>query len=325
MSYRVAALLLVGVLGAGCSVRRTYIGAKPHAVEAPTVRQPAVKRAMAQHVRNAVLVGEGDPAIRQLRQRIAGDPNNVDLRLELAKRYAEQGIKDLALEHYRVAAERFPDNPWVHLPLAKALREAELRIDAVGVLDNYLKKHPESPAVLWSWAGIIHDELNELETGERAHRNALLRRRPTAWLLNNLGQNLLLQGKREEAMREFESALALEPRNELVRNNLGIALAANPKEAVSHLQSVTDPSTAHSNLAAVLIEQGKYADARQELQLALGYRRDNTAALANLALLGELDGKGSSIKLKSKGRAARSRESRPLHTQTRGKKEGEDQ
>lgn len=320
MNYRLAALLMVGMLGAGCSAKRNYTAHRPPR----PVEVPAVKKAMTQHVRNAVLVGEGDPMIRQLRQRIAGDPNNVDLRLELAKRYADQGVKDLALEHYRVAAERFPDNPWVHLLLAKALRESALSMDAVKLLDGYLQKYPESPAMLWSWAGIIHDELNQLESGERAHRNALLRRRPTAWLLNNLGQNLLMQGKREEAMREFGSALELEPRNELVRNNLGIALAGNRKEAVAHLQSVTDPSTAHSNLAAVLIEQGRYADARQELEIALGYRRDNTAALANLALVGELDGKRSAVNLKSKGRRTGKRDSSPLHTRTGRKKEGEE-
>lgn len=319
MSYRFAALFIVVLLGLGCSGRRAYTAARPRAVEVP-----AVKKAMTRHVRNAVLVGEGDPMIRQLRQRIAGDPNNVDLRIELAKRYADQGVKDLALEHYRVAAERFPDNPWVHLLLAKALREAELPLDAVTTLDTYLNKHPESPAMLWSWTGIIHDELNQFEAGERAHRNALLRRPPTAWLLNNLGQNLLLQGRREDALREFQSALVIEPRNELVRNNLGIALAANPKEAVAHLQSVTDPSTAHSNLAAVLIEQGRYSDARQELETALAYRRDNTAALANLALVGELDGKGSVVNSKSKGRHTRNRETRPLHTQTRQKKQREE-
>ena len=320
MNYRFAVLLVVGMLGAGCSAKRNFTASRPPR----PVEVPAVKKAMTQHVRNAVLVGEGDPMIRQLRQRIAGDPNNVDLRLELAKRYADQDVKDLALEHYRVAAERFPDNPWVHLLLAKTLRESALPIDAVKVLDGYLQRYPESPAVLWSWAGIIHDELNQLEAGERAHRNALLRRLPTAWLLNNLGQNLLLQGKREDAMREFQSALALEPRNELVRNNLGIALAGNPKEAVAHLQSVTDPSTAHNNLAAVLIEQGRYSEARQELETALGYRRNNSAALANLALVGELDGKGSAVKMKARESRARNRDKRPLHTRTGRKKEGEE-
>jgi hypothetical protein len=55
-----------------------------------------------------------------------------------------------------------------------------------------------------------------------------------------------------------------------------MALAETPTEAVLHLQSISDPATAHSNLAAMLIEQGKYADARKELDLALGYNKAHT-------------------------------------------------
>jgi hypothetical protein len=57
------------------------------------------------------------------------------------------------------------------------------------------------------------------------------------------------------------------------------------------MQSVSDPATAHSNLAAVLIEQGQYQQARAELNIALGYRNDHPAALSNLQLVSELDGK----------------------------------
>jgi tetratricopeptide (TPR) repeat protein len=77
-----------------------------------------------------------------------------------------------------------------------------------------------------------------------------------------------------------------------------MALAAAPQEAVIQLQSVSDPPTAHSNLAAVLIEQGKYAEARKELDLALGYNKSHAAALSNLKLVSELDGKPAVIPMK---------------------------
>lgn len=281
-AYFVVVLALLAT--AGCALRSARRLPSP------------VETAMRTQVRNAIRVGEGDAIIRQLRHRIVADPDNVQLRLELARRYAASGAQELATEHYRLAAERFPDNAAVQLLLAKALRQEELTADAAGVLDRFLARRPESAADLWSWAGILHDDLGEYTAGERAHRNALLRQKPKAWLLNNLGQNLLLQGRHAEAAREFRSALALEPRNQLVRNNLGIALAANVHDAVLHLQSVTDPSTAHSNLAVVLMEQGRLAEARQELNRALAYRRDNAAAIRNLAILAELDGRGAELK-----------------------------
>lgn len=292
--YFVVAIALVAT--AGCSVR----GARRQA-------SSPVNAAMHTQVRNAVRVGDGDATVRLLRHRIAADPDNVQLRIELAERYAAAGFRELATEHYRLATERFPENGAVHLLLAKALREEALTAEAAQVMDRFLARHPESAAELWSWAGILRDDLGEHAVAERAHRNALLRKKPTVWLLNNLGQNLLLQRRYGEAAREFRSALALEPRNQLVRNNLGIALSANVHEAVVHLQSVTDPSTAHNNLAAVLMEQGRLDEARQELNRALAYRRDNAAALRNLAILGEMDGRGAELKpiAEKKGRGAR--------------------
>jgi tetratricopeptide (TPR) repeat protein len=90
--------------------------------------------------------------------------------------------------------------------------------------------------------------------------------------------------------------LAIQPHSAVAQNNLGTALASDhkgtdTKEAVLHMQSISDPATAHSNLAAILMEQGSYQEAHKELDIALGYRKDHRAALSNLALLSELDGK----------------------------------
>ena len=51
-----------------------------------------------------------------------------------------------------------------------------------------------------------------------------------------------------------------------------------------------DAATAHSNMAALLIEQGDYGAARREIDSALGYNKEHSAALRNLQLLTELDG-----------------------------------
>jgi Flp pilus assembly protein TadD len=118
-----------------------------------------------------------------------------------------------------------------------------------------------------------------------------------AYLHNNLGYNLLLQAKPKAAVQEFEQALAIEPRSQFANNNLGLALLAGgtdngeAKEALMHWQSVSGPATAHNNLATVLIQQKRYAEARKELGIALGYERKLPAALENLALVSELDGK----------------------------------
>jgi Flp pilus assembly protein TadD len=108
-----------------------------------------------------------------------------------------------------------------------------------------------------------------------------------------------MQKRYSEAAFEFRQALKVRPDSEVARNNLGMALASTPGEqAVLHWQSISDPATAHSNMAAMLIEQGRYAEARKELDLALGYNKSHSAALNNLKLVSELDGKPAVIPLK---------------------------
>src|SRR5438445_335406 len=87
---------------------------------------------------------------------------------------------------------------------------------------------------------------NARAVGEEAHRAALALGTKLDSLHNNLGYNLLMQGRSKEAAEEFGEALKLRPDSEVARNNLGIALAATPQEALLHWQSVSDPATAHS-------------------------------------------------------------------------------
>jgi tetratricopeptide (TPR) repeat protein len=107
-----------------------------------------------------------------------------------------------------------------------------------------------------------------------------------------------MQGKNEAATAEFQEALRLNPRSVVARNNLSLALANKPEQAVQNLLAVTDAASAHNNMAALLIEQARYEEARKELDLALGYNRNHTSALNNLRLVSQLDGKPAFIRIK---------------------------
>jgi Flp pilus assembly protein TadD len=149
--------------------------------------------------------------------------------------------------------------------------------------------------------GILRDDLGELAAAEQAHREAAKLRPDLDSLHNNLGYNLLLQGKSGEAAAEFRRALAIRPGSQIARNNLGAALASQPKEAILQWQSVSDPATAHNNLAAVLIEQGRFEEARRELDAALGYKRDLPAAWHNMRLVSDMDGQPATVRARIAG------------------------
>jgi Flp pilus assembly protein TadD len=262
------------------------------------IKLPPPQAAFERQIVNAQDAGEGDYQVRMLRQRMAAEPDNLQVRLDLAKRYEAVGSPELALEHYRLAAARFPDSSEIHLLLAKSLRQAGQLAQAAAALETFLQSHPQKTPECSSWLGIVRDEMRQLPDAERAHRDALALAPGADYLHNNLGYNLLMQGKNDAATAEFQAALRLNPRSVVARNNLSLALANKPEQAVQNLLAVTDTASAHNNMAALLIEQGRYEEARKELDLALGYNRNHTAALNNLRLVSQLDGKPAFIRIK---------------------------
>ena len=286
-------LAAAGVLG--CSCTRTPVSR--NAVPAAPSPQPAPVSAFERQIRNARDAGDGDYQLRTLRERVAAEPDSIPARMELAKAYRDRGYPDIALEICRLAAARFPESGEVELALVRSLHELKQNSEAVAGLQAFLKQHPQNGAEYYSWLGILWDELGQLPTGELAHRQAVALAPNADYLHNNLGYNLLEQHKNTDAAAEFREALRLNPSSQFARNNLGLALAGQnqPAEAVASWQASGDPATAHSNMAAVMIEKGNYADARKELALALSYNNSHPAALKNLELLSRLDGNPATL------------------------------
>jgi len=276
----------LGLLGASC-VRETRDLRAPVAPSAPAPSTNVWDR----QIRNASDAGDGDYQLKALRSRIAAEPDNIAIRLELAKAYRERGYPDVALEICRLAAARFPESGGAELALVRALRDMNRRPEAIASLDTFLKTHPQTAPEFDSWAGILRDETGDRAAAEASHRKAIELAPTQDTLHNNLGYNLLQQKKFEAAAAEFREALRLNPASLVARNNLGLALAnLDAAQAIASWQSASDPATAHNNLAAVWIEKGNYAEARKELHIALGYNRSHAAALKNLELVSRLDG-----------------------------------
>jgi tetratricopeptide (TPR) repeat protein len=259
----------------------------------PAPAAPAASSVWDRQIRNAMDAGDGDYRLRVLRERSAAEPENVAVRMELAKAYVDRGYPDMALELCRMTAARFPGSGEAQLGLVRALRAMNRRQEAAEGLEAFLRSHPQTAAEFYSWLGILRDESGAWAAGEPSHRRAIELSAVVDYLHNNLGYNLLMQSKNEEAAAEFREALRLNPASQVARNNLGLALARQNAgaQAVANWQSAADPATAHNNLAAVWMEAGNYPEARKELQTALGYNRTHPAALRNLQLLGRLEGR----------------------------------
>jgi tetratricopeptide (TPR) repeat protein len=270
------------------------------------VAPPAAPTVWERQIRNAKDAGDGDYVMKALRDRVAAEPDNIPVRLELAKAYRDRGYPEIAVEVCRLAVARFPESADAQFALVRSLYDMKRPAEAVAALEV----HPRDTAQYFSWLGLVRDSAGALTDAEASHRKALELAASDDALHNNLGYNLLMQKRYPDAAAEFREALRLNPASQVARNNLGLALAvSDTAQAVSNWQSASDPATAHNNLATVWIEKGNYPEARKELMIALGYNKSHPAARRNAALLAKLDGKPA-------GLAARGDESRWVRWKT---------
>jgi tetratricopeptide (TPR) repeat protein len=275
------ALLLAAFGLASCASKTVLVRASAPVYQGAPLRQ----------VTNAVDAGDGDLEIAGLRKTVSSQPDNIDARLRLAQAYAARGLHDVALEHLRLASERFPDSLTVAIRLVQALERVDQNEEALAGLRAFLHRNPQNTSLPYEWMGILNDNLENWKDSQAAYQTALLYAPASAELHNNLGNALLMQYLKNGAASEFRAALRLQPELAIARNNLGIALSENPKEAILNWQAMSGPAAAHSNMAALLIEQGDYKGARTELGKALGYDPHNGQAIFNLAVVSERDGK----------------------------------
>jgi Flp pilus assembly protein TadD len=260
------------------------------------VATPSTPTVWERQIRNAADAGDGDYTLRTLRARVAAEPENIAVRLELAKAYRERGYPEIALEVCRLAVARFPESAEAQYALVRTLFEMKRPDEALATL----AARPRETAEYHTWVGLVRDSTGAWEAGEPAHRKAVELAPAQDVARNNLGYNLLMQKKNAEAAAEFREALRLNPASQVARNNLGLALASSDTaQAVSTWQTASDPATAHNNLATVWIEKGNWAEARKELALALSYNKSHPAALRNVALLSQLDGRPAELHARS--------------------------
>jgi len=119
-----------------------------------------------------------------------------------------------------------------------------------------------------------------------------VQRNPRAWLAyNNLGIALRAEGKRQEAVADYEASLRLSPGFAEAHNNLGVALAemgrqpeaiAQYREAIRLNPKFADP---YNNLGNLLFRAGRLAEAQSCLETALRLNPDYPEAHNNLGEL----------------------------------------
>jgi Tfp pilus assembly protein PilF len=156
---------------------------------------------------------------------------------------------------------------------------------------------PEQQALAHRRLGSALDHLGRFAQSEAHYREALKLspNDPKVW--NDAGYSCYIQGRWDDAIRDFKMAEKLDPGNPRVQTNLGLVFAATGKtdEALAALTRAGGEAAGHANLAFLMATQGKSDQARKHYQIALTLKPDLAPARQALAALDARDAKSQQL------------------------------
>ena len=138
-------------------------------------------------------------------------------------------------------------------------------------------------------AGIANENTGDHKGAERALRRGLELSPDDAELRNALGWTLFQEARTEEAVAEYERALAADPRHVKAHDNLALALVELGRfgDAATHFQAsleISPRAEIHSDLGFALARLGRLDEARAEYRKALALDPSCASAHLNLAV-----------------------------------------
>lgn len=120
------------------------------------------------------------------------------------------------------------DDPTVEVDLLSSnepnrLGRAQLAAGNFGMAERHFRDAVEKDkGDVPGWMGLAaaYDNLGRFELADRAYGEAERLGGRTIEFINNRGYSYLLRGQGSRALAEFKRALALDPRNEVIQNNI---------------------------------------------------------------------------------------------------------
>ena len=238
-----------------------------------------------------------DRAIRRARKGLAGGAEHPEGRLALGRALIEQDALKEAEAVLAEAARRYPEHARILYWLGTVRHERGRPREAVAPLK---KAWNVQPALVEAGLklGQALDDAGQLDNAARVLQEVVRRNPvhlPEAW--NNLGFIYLRRRRLEEALDNFEKALALQPDMAEALVNAGSIhlMRQEYDEAAAFFERSTRADTSYApafgNLGVVYARQGQHAKARRMLERVLELKPGDRRARA---LLQQLSSRGES-------------------------------
>jgi len=205
--------------------------------------------------------GHYDEALRLYRELLVRYPNSNQVKLGIADCELASGDPSDANQLYQELA----DDSSIHARVLQGQGVALLRLGQNGPAEKALKGAIAVDATLWrTWnaLGALYDANQRWDAADQAYAKALALVPRSAAINNNLGFSLLSQGKLDNAIKSFQTALEIDPSLQPAQMNLRIALALNGhyEEAIAGVQGPNLPATLN-NVGFAAMTRGDYTKA----------------------------------------------------------------
>jgi len=143
----------------------------------------------------------------------------------LAMELKDEGRRDEALRHYRLA---LTDTPEAHYALAFELDAEGKRAEAIPHFRDYVRLLPNGPNVVRAYTlmGRALASQGQLAQAEAAFRQVLSMQPSNVDARGGLADSLLRQERFQEAVTNYAEYVRAQPGNALAHHNLGVALSA---------------------------------------------------------------------------------------------------
>ena len=221
-------------------------------------------------------------AIESYKKAIDTDPQYAAAYARLAMAYyrlnyinANPAFLELAGINAEKAIQLDPKSANGHLALANVFKEKGNLDEALKQIRAATQMDPTNPRN-WLYQGQIYDSFNRWKEAEESYRR-FQQERVNYWVAyNELGRILTIVGRYKDAIKAFQTACALAPKEALALSNLGMVQfkVGNLAQAEQSIQSslTAKPSaSAYLNRGEALRVKGRFADAVASYKDAIKY------------------------------------------------------
>ncbi|MDR2729038.1 MAG: tetratricopeptide repeat protein [Chitinispirillales bacterium] len=241
--------------------------------------------------------GAFDQAVTQFKKIVSREPRNFEAQYNLAFAYLGWGRHSTAVEEFRKAINLRPNSSHAWGNLAIAYENMGKNGDAITALSNAVKYDPSNftarvnLASMYANTGKNNQAINEyMSIVKNGHRES--------GVMLNLAKCLITANRTDEAKNYLHEAVAADPNNVEARYELADIFWKKEKDPAKAMQELKlainvrpDVGGLYDQLANILEEQGKKAEAIEQLKKSLVYTSDVLAKERIQARIDRLEGK----------------------------------